>query len=247
VTADGRWRGWDRISDRAVDESAQFGTDAFYAAIGRAFVAMCAVVPFLVLIELADKATGGELDRLGAIWPRHLSGIDGILFAPLLHAGFAHLIGNSVALIILGTFALATGTRRFLIATVIIAVVSGLGVWLLSPSDTLVLGASGVIFGYVGYLLVRGILERSLWNIAAALLVALLFGSSVIAGVMPGDNRVSWQGHLFGFLGGMLAGVLLRRRLVRTTDVAGGPAASGGLATTRPDLQPVTEAEPDEK
>jgi membrane associated rhomboid family serine protease len=239
-----RGSGWDSGSDRVVDGTARFGTDAFYIAIGRAFVTMCAVVPFLALIELADQAVNHELDRLGGIRPRQLSGLDGIIFAPLLHVNFEHLIGNSVALIILGTFALATGARRFAIATAIITVVSGMGVWLLTPTNYLVLGASGVIFGYVGYLLLRGILQHSVWNIAAALLVALLFGSSVLGGVMPGDSSVSWQGHLFGFVGGLIAAVFVRQRRVRTARMPKTQVPDylpDDLTETRPDLDPIRD------
>ena len=192
-------------------ESARFGTEAFYAAIGRAFVAMCAVVPGLFLIELVDQQMNGALDRAGGIVPRDVSGLDGIVFAPFLHLGFEHLVGNSVPLILMGTFVLADGTRRFLWSTVLIALVSGLGVWLFSESGSYTVGASGVIFGYLGVLLMRGLVERSWWNIAVGVLIALLYGW-VLLGVLPTDEKISWQGHLFGFLGGLVAAVVFRRR-----------------------------------
>jgi membrane associated rhomboid family serine protease len=193
------------------DAANRFGTPAFYAAIGRAFVAMCALVPVLALIELVDVRLGGALDEAGGIKPHDPTGLDGVVFAPLLHANFTHLLANSAPLILMGTFVLAAGGRRFLLSTVFIAVVSGLGVWFLGKPGTVVVGASGVIFGYLGVLLARGIVEHSWWNIAVGLLIALLYGWQLL-GVLPVDERISWQAHLFGFAGGLLAAVLFRRR-----------------------------------
>ncbi|WP_249714041.1 rhomboid family intramembrane serine protease [Rhizomonospora bruguierae] len=193
------------------DEAAyRFGTEAFYAALGRAFVAMCAVVPVLFLIEVIDRGMGQALDVAGGIRPGHLTGLDGVIFAPFLHASFAHLYGNSVPLILLGTFVLAAGTRRFLWSTGVIMLVSGLGVWFTGDRDSIVVGASGVIFGYLGLLLARGVVDRSWWHLGVGALIGLLYGWQII-GVLPADPSVSWQGHLFGFIGGVLAAVLFRR------------------------------------
>jgi membrane associated rhomboid family serine protease len=196
-------------------DASTFGTQPFYASIGRAFVIMCGVVPILAFIEFIDQRLGGELDSLAGIRPRRLDGLDGILLAPLVHDGWQHLFANSTPLILLGTFVLAAGTRRFLLATLVIAVFSGLGVWLFTPPNYLVLGASGIIFGWLGYLLMRGIVERSLWNFAVALVVGLLYGWQLVA-LLPTDQRVSWQGHLFGFLGGLVAAVMFRRPRIRS-------------------------------
>lgn len=114
----------------------------------------------------------------------------------------------------MGTFVLADGAKRFLLSTALIAAVSGLGVWFLGPADSLTVGASGVIFGYLGVLLMRGLVERSWWNIAVGVLIALLYGWQLI-GVLPTDERISWQAHLFGFIGGLIAAVVFRRRRPR--------------------------------
>jgi membrane associated rhomboid family serine protease len=198
------------ISSDARTDASRFGTEAFYASIGRAFVAMCAFVPVLFLIELFDTQVDGRLDQAGGIVPRSPSGLDGIVFAPFLHGDFTHLQGNSIPLILMGTFVLAAGATRFLASTALIAVVSGAGVWFFGPPGTVTVGASGVIFGYLGVLLMRGLVERSWWNIAVGVLIALLYGWQLI-GVLPGDERFSWQAHLFGFLGGLVAAVLFRR------------------------------------
>lgn len=188
----------------------RFGTEPFYAAVGRAFVAMCAVVPVLFAIEALDYWLGLGLDPRGGIIPRSVYGLDGVIFSPLLHDGFDHLYGNSVPLILLGTFVLAAGYRRFVWSTAFIMLVSGLGVWIVGTPDTVVVGASGVIFGYFGLLLARGIVERTWWNLGVVGLVGLLYWWQLF-GILPSDPYISWQGHLFGFLGGAVAAILFRR------------------------------------
>jgi membrane associated rhomboid family serine protease len=195
----------------------RFGTEAFYAAIGRAFVAMCAVVPVLFAVEALDGWLDGGLEVSGGIIPHRIDGLDGVLFAPFLHHGFDHLYSNSVPLVLLGTFVLATGTRRFIYSTLLIMLVSGLGVWFTGSSGSVVVGASGVIFGFLGLLVTRGIVERSWWNFAVVLLVGLLYGWQLI-GILPTHELVSWQGHLFGFVGGVVAAILFRARGPRHDD-----------------------------
>jgi membrane associated rhomboid family serine protease len=179
----------------------RFGTEAFYASLGRAFVAMCAAVPVLFLIEALDVWLGAGFDVTAGIIPHHINGLDGVFFGPFLHHGFGHLYSNSVPLVLLGTFVLAAGARRFLYSTLLIMLVSGLG----------------VIFGYLGLLFMRGIVERSWWNFAVVLLVGLLYGSQLI-GIFPTDAQISWQGHLFGLLGGLVAAIVFRRRSRRRDD-----------------------------
>jgi membrane associated rhomboid family serine protease len=200
------------VTDRfRANDPNRFGTDAFYASLGRAFVAMCAAVPILFAVEFLDWWLRAGLDVSAGIRPGHIDGLDGIFFGPFLHVDFVHLYSNSVPLILLGTFVLAAGARRFLYSTLLIMLVSGLGVWFTGSPNTVVVGASGVVFGYLGLLLARGIVERSWWNLAVVLLIGLLYGWQLI-GLLPTDPRVSWQGHLFGFLGGLVAAVIFRRR-----------------------------------
>lgn len=205
----------------ADEDPNRFGTDAFYAAIGRAFVAVCAVVPALFLVELLDRATGNRLDFAAGIHPRSIDGLHGVFFAPFMHGGFSHVLANSVPLILLGTFVLAAGTRRFVLATLFIMIASGLGVWFFGDPNSVVVGASGVIFGYLGVLLMRGVVERSWWHIAVGLLIGLLYGWQ-LSGLLPAEGRVSWQAHLFGFGGGLVAAVLFRRRRPRPVRAAPG-------------------------
>jgi membrane associated rhomboid family serine protease len=196
------------------EPATRFGTEQFYAALGRAFVAMCAVVPVLFLVEGIDVWARLGLDVAGGIIPRHLDGIDGVFFSPFLHAGWDHLYGNSVPLILLGTFVLAAGWRRFLWSTLLIMLVTGFGVWFIGDPNSVVVGASGVIFGYLGLLVARGLVERSWWNLGVAALVGLLYWYQLY-NVLPTDGPVSWQGHLIGLVAGVLAAIVFRSRRPR--------------------------------
>jgi membrane associated rhomboid family serine protease len=203
----------------AREESAMtFGTEPFYASLGRAFVAMCAAVPVLFLIEAFDIGLGAGLDVAGGIIPRRIDGLDGIIFSPFLHAGWDHLYSNAVPLILLGTFVLAAGAKRFLWSTLLIMLVGGLGVWFVGDPGSVVVGASGVIFGYLGLLVMRGLVERSWWNLGVALFIGLLYWWQLY-NVLPTDQPISWQGHLLGLAGGLIAAVLFRRRRPRVPAI----------------------------
>jgi len=198
--------------DPQSEAAAKFGTEPFYASLGRAFVTMCAVIPFLFLVEAIDKGIGnGQLDVAGGIIPHRIDGLDGVLFSPFLHAGWDHLYGNAVPLILVGTFALAGGTRRFVWSTFVIMLISGLGVWFVGDPGSVVVGASGVIFGYLGLLLTRGLVERSWWNLAVAAFIGLLYWYQLY-NILPTDQPISWQGHLLGLVGGAVAAILFRRK-----------------------------------
>lgn len=200
------------LSSTDSEESARFGTDAFYGSIGRAFVTMCGIIPILFLIEALDQAIGpGTLDLAGGIIPRRPDGLDGVLLSPFLHSGWDHLYGNAVPLILVGTFAMAGGARRFIWSTLTIMLISGIGVWLIGDDGTVVVGASGVIFGYLGLLFARGLVERSWWNLGVAAFIGLLYWYQIY-NILPTDKAISWQGHLLGLIGGFIAAFLFRRR-----------------------------------
>lgn len=219
-------------SGRSADRM-KFGTDTFYAAIGRAFLAMCAFIPVLWLIELINWSTHGALDRDAGIISRSPSGLDGVIFAPFLHASFAHVASNSVPLLLLGTFVLAGQLKKFFVITAFIAVISGLTVWFFGPSNTVTIGASGVIFGYLGYLMLRGITERRWWSLGVGLLVGLLYGWQ-LTGVLPGNPHISWQAHLGGFIAGLAAAILFRTRRSVKSKAKVKPAAAGDPTLSMP-------------
>jgi membrane associated rhomboid family serine protease len=214
-----------RYDEANENAATRFGTVAFYASLGRAFVTMCAVIPVLFLIEVIDVGIGGYLDVAGGIIPHRLDGLDGILFSPFLHGGWDHLYGNSVPLILVGTFALAGGARRFIYSTALIMLISGLGVWLLGSSNSVVVGASSVVFGYLGLLVARGFVERSWWNIGVAAFIGLLYWYQLY-NVLPTDQPISWQGHLLGLVSGMIAAVLFRRKKPKTQPSLFGPGST---------------------
>ncbi len=165
----------------------------------------------LWLLELVDWVVfRGALDAYG-IQPRTIIGVRGIALAPLLHRGFTHLAGNSVGFMIFGGVLLLLGRRDFLVVTVLTMVVSGLGVWLVGAAHTVHVGASGVIFGLGGYVLMRGYVQRSVGAILLSLVMGSVYGS-MLWGVLPLRSGLSWEGHLFGLIGGMLAAYLLGRR-----------------------------------
>jgi membrane associated rhomboid family serine protease len=167
-------------------------------------------VGVLWVLEIVDTATGHPLDAYG-VQPRSEDGLVGILLAPVLHFGFDHLVSNTVPVLVLGFLTLATGVARGMAATAIIWVVGGLGVWLFAQPLSNHAGASVLIFGWIVYLVVRGFLNRRPIEILIGVGVFLLY-SSVLLGVLPGQPGVSWQGHLFGAIGGFLAARLLTRR-----------------------------------
>ncbi|BDS07783.1 rhomboid family intramembrane serine protease [Oceaniferula spumae] len=154
-------------------------------------------------LEVLDFIFRGYFDRFG-IQPRRVSGLPGVLTSPFLHLGFGHLISNTVPFLILGGMVLMGGRRVFVAATVFIMIVGGLALWTLGPSATNHVGASGLIFGYLGFLLVRGIFQKSVIWIIVSIGILLLYGG-MLNGLFPGQPGISWQGHLFGFIAGILA------------------------------------------
>jgi membrane associated rhomboid family serine protease len=145
----------------------------------------------------------GQLDSYG-IMPHKLIGLRGILFAPFLHGGWGHLMANTVPFLILGWLVMVQETSDFWIVTALTMLVGGLGVWLFGAPGSVHIGASILIFGYLGFLLLRGYFQRNMASIALSLLATFLYGS-LVWGILPSYPGVSWQGHLFGFLGGVLA------------------------------------------
>ena len=181
-----------------------------------AAVVMLAWVALLWLLEAVDVASGNALDTYG-ITPRDPAELPDVIPASFLHFGFDHVAANTLPLLVLGFLAAVRDLRRFAGVVAVIVVTGGLGVWLTAPAHSTTAGASVVVFGLFGYLLVRGFVDRRLVDIAVGALVAVLYGS-IIWGVLPTNGAVSWQGHLFGLLGGVLAAFLFRDRPARRRE-----------------------------
>ena len=185
---------------------------------GAAALIMMGLLAWLWLLEVVDTLTGHQLDNLG-IHAQEIDGLPGIIAAPFLHAGGDHLISNSVPFFVLGFLVLLGGLARWLLSSLISIITSGLTAWLLTPGEVVILGASGLIFGWLTYLLARGLWSHRPGQVAVAVGVLVLYGG-LILGVLPGQAGVSWQAHLGGAVGGVLAAWLLHRRSTRQLVVS---------------------------
>ncbi len=171
-------------------------------------IILATFVAIFWLLEILDQFVfRGSLDIFGII-PHQVIGLRGILFAPFLHGDFSHLIANTVPFLILGWLVMLQETSDFFVVTGLTMLVGGLGVWLFAAPRSIHIGASILIFGYLGFLLLRGYFQRNIPSILLSILVFLLYGGT-IWGVLPSRPGISWQGHLFGFLGGVLAAKLI--------------------------------------
>lgn len=162
------------------------------------------------VVEIVDALLGQRLDEYG-IEPRDVDGLTGVIAAPFLHAGFGHLIANSVPFLVMGLVIALGGALRVVAVTVIVALISGLGTWLTGPGNSLHVGASGLVFGYATYLLARGFFSRRVLEIAIGLGIGALWGGALLAGLEPREG-ISWQGHAFGAIGGVVAARMLARQ-----------------------------------
>jgi membrane associated rhomboid family serine protease len=168
-----------------------------------------AMAALMWVLEIVDIA-GGDLDANG-IHPRDVDTLPDIAFAPFLHAGWGHLIGNTVPFLVLGGAIALSGLVRTAAVTAIVALVGGLGTWLIGPADTNHIGASGIVFGFAAYLIARGIFSHRALHLAAGVAVIAVYGATLLFGFIPHPG-ISWQGHLFGAVGGVVAARVLDRR-----------------------------------
>jgi membrane associated rhomboid family serine protease len=160
-------------------------------------------VALMWIVFFATVITHGALLSLGII-PRNVIGLRGIIFAPFLHGSFAHLLANSVPFAMMGWFVMLRDSRHFVPVTAAAMLGSGLMAWLLGAPGSVHVGASGVIFGYLGFLMLSGWYARSIGSIMISVLVTVMWGGLVF-GVLPGQLGISWQAHLGGFIAGALA------------------------------------------
>jgi membrane associated rhomboid family serine protease len=161
-------------------------------------------------IEIVDiYVFKDSLDRFG-IQPRNIPGLKGIIFAPFLHGGFGHLIANTIPFLTLGWLTMIQETSDFFIVSIVSAVIGGLGVWFFGAPNSVHLGASILIYGYLGFLLLRGYFQKNIPSILLSIAVFVLYGG-LIWGVLPAQIGISWQGHFFGFIGGAIAAKLIAK------------------------------------
>jgi membrane associated rhomboid family serine protease len=187
-------------------------------------IALGVLVTILWVVELVNVLDSYRLDSDGIV-PRNVAHLDGVLFAPFLHASFSHLLGNTVPFVIFGFAIALAGASRLLLVSAIVALTSGLGTWLTAPGGTVTVGASGVVFGYATYLISRGLFDRRVVEVALGVLLGLLFGGALLSDLIP-HSGISWEAHLFGGIGGVMAAAALASRPTRGRSVAKGATSS---------------------
>lgn len=164
-------------------------------------------IGLILVVEIINNLVDHAMNAYGIV-PRSHFGLIGIPLGSFLHASYLHVQSNSVGLLALGTLAVIRSGSRFPWICLVIILLGGLGVWVVGRPATHV-GASGLVFGFFGYLLVKGVLDRNILSILVALVVAGVFGSAVLSGALPTEAYVSWEGHLCGLVAGALAAIFL--------------------------------------
>ncbi|WIV58132.1 rhomboid family intramembrane serine protease [Amycolatopsis nalaikhensis] len=198
--------------------------EAMIAEAKKALWVMVGLLGLLWAIQIVNALGGYDLSREFGIETRDPASLPEIFTAPLLHYGWDHIEANSGPLFVFGFLAAYRGVKKWLGVSLLIVVASGLGIWVISPSSAVTVGASGLVFGYFGYVIVRGLFDRHPIDIVIGLVLALCFAYQFTS-LLPTEEGVSWQGHLFGFAGGIIGGWLFRDRRPRA-------AAAPDAATT---------------
>jgi membrane associated rhomboid family serine protease len=188
-----------------------------------------AIVALMWTIEVINSIDNNALDGDG-IYPRNFGRLWGILTAPFLHVSFAHLISNTIPFLFMGLIIALRGAARVAIVTLIVIVIGGLGTWLIAPSHSVTVGASGVVFGYAAYLLTRGLFDRSALELFTGALVGVVWGGALLSSLVP-HYGISWQGHASGAVGGVVAAWLLSNERKRPGPHAlDAPRRAGAIA-----------------
>jgi membrane associated rhomboid family serine protease len=190
-----------------VPDPAYTGSDEARANFRLAVKIAAGFVALIWFIQLLNWGLDLELLRFG-VRPRQLAGLPGILFAPLLHGSFAHLIANSLPLLVLGTGMLHLYPASASKVLPAVYFGPGIAVWLFGR-ESIHIGASGLVYGLVSYIFVAGVIRRDKRAIAAALLVSFMYGA-LVWGVLPIDSEVSWETHLAATLIGVILAFALR-------------------------------------
>jgi membrane associated rhomboid family serine protease len=175
---------------------------------------LAGIVVLMWFVELINTLDSNHLDSDG-ILPRSIDHVWGIFTSPFIHASWQHLIANTVPFVFMGLIIALQGAKRFALVTLIVIVVGGIGTWLVSPAHTssgypiYTIGASGVVFGYATYLFTRGFFNRNILELLIGLVVGVIWGGALYSSVVP-HTGVSWQGHVCGAIGGVVAAYALR-------------------------------------
>jgi membrane associated rhomboid family serine protease len=182
-------------------------------------VLLIGIVAFMWLIEGLNTLDSNHFDNDGII-PRNVDRLWGIFTAPFIHVSWQHLISNTIPFIFMGVIIALSGAARLAIVTAIVIVIGGLGTWLIGPSGSSTIGASGVVFGYASYLLVRGIFDRSALELLTGVVVAVVWGGALLSSLVP-HYGISWQDHLCGAIGGVVAAYVLSSKRLPSGSAPG--------------------------
>ncbi len=197
----------------------------------KAFFLMVGFIALIWVLQIFNWAGHYRLDYDYGILPRNIGRLPQIFSSPFLHFSWDHIEGNSGPLFVFGLLAAYRGVTKFLGVTLLVAITSGLAVWLFQGHNELTVGASGLIFGYFGYVLSRGLIDRNLIDALAAVVMGLSY-AYILTVAIPGTPGVSWVAHLGGLVGGVAAGWIFRTR--RAVSETGRGKASGGSAGRPP-------------
>ncbi len=172
---------------------------------------LAAIVALMWIIEVVNSLDSNALTNDAGILPRSTDHVWAIFTSPFLHANFQHLIDNTIPFVFMGVIIALRGAGRLALVTLIVIVVGGLGTWLIAPAGTNTIGASGVVFGYATYLFARGVFDRSALEIMTGVIVGVVWGGALLSSVVP-HAGVSWQAHVCGAIGGVVAAWVLAGR-----------------------------------
>lgn len=179
-----------------------------------ALIVMAGFLTVLWGVQIANAANDYAFNRFG-LQPRSVAGLWGILTQPFLHESWGHLLSNTVPLAAIGWTLLLSGWRVFCFVTAVVIVLGDFLTWLVAPSGQVIVGASGLVFGWLGYLLARAYFTRRFKWIVTAIALLVFFGT-LLGSLLPTvDARVSWQSHVTGFVVGVFVGWLLHPRRSR--------------------------------
>jgi membrane associated rhomboid family serine protease len=204
--------------------------------VGEGIALLLAVTAFMWAIEgVASIAGQQSADRWGGIHPRDIGDLWSIFTSWFLHANFSpHLIDNTIPFLFMGVFIALQGAKRFASVLAIVIIVGGLGTWLIGPSGTYTVGASGVVFGFATYLFARGLFDRNALELVVGVIVGFVWGAALVDSVVP-HQGVSWQAHVCGAIGGVVAAYVLATRSRKQAGVSAGGsgvAASGSASSS---------------
>ncbi len=192
------------------------------------FKLLLIVIGIFWIIEIIDYIFfKGQLDQLG-IRPHKLIGLRGVFLAPFLHASFGHLITNTIPFVTLGWLTMIQKTSHFYIVSFLTMIIGGLGIWIFGASGSVHIGSSILIYGYLGFLLLRGYFQKNIPSILLSLVVFFLYGG-LLWGIIASSMNISWEGHLFGFIGGGFAAWAIAKNKEKTKSYLDNPLGAQGL------------------